>query len=145
MPKLLTTYLMYTYDDGSVILKPLYQEGDELDLSQCSNSIRQIVMVLYEVCKSTTRSGIRRKVNEGINAVASKENITISSVNSKITRKLGLSMEKFKDILTDYLVGNSTELEDILKGACVARTKAADEAAINQIIDIISKSNYRSK
>ena len=143
MAKLLTTYLMYTYDDGSVVLKPVHQAGNELDLSQCSSSIKQIVMVLYEICKSTTKSGIRKKVSEAINSVASKENITNSSVHAKITRKLGLSMESFKDVVEDYFIGESTELEDILRGACVARTKAADEAAISQILKIISQYEYK--
>nr|WP_294489872.1 hypothetical protein [uncultured Anaerosporobacter sp.] len=140
MAKLLMTYLMYTYDDGSVAVKPIQNTKNELDLSQCSNSIRQIVMVLYNICKSTTNSGIRKKVSESISVVASNENITNSSVHAKITRKLGLSMEKFKDIVEEYFAGKSTELESILRGACVARTKTADEAAINQILDIVTES-----
>ena len=137
MEKVVAVYKMFLYNRGKVELKPVTLNNGMVDTQGASSSIRQIVKVLEHVATSNSDSGIRRKVSEAINAVAEDEGITMSSVHAKVGRKLGLSMEEFKDQVETYFTDNSGELESTLRNACVARTKAADDAAIEQLLEMI--------
>lgn len=139
MEKLVAMYTLYVYDSGKVELKPIVSHTGQINTNGASNSIRQIVKVLEHVARSDSNSGIRRKVSEGINAVAESEGINISSVHSKVSRKLGLPMNEFKDQVEDYFKYGTGDLEKTLRSACVARTKAADNAAIEQVIKLINE------
>jgi len=133
MANLTATYRLYVYDDGSIVLK-MDEINTNMDLSKCSSSIRQIILIMDYIIKDESKKGIRRKVSDGINSVARQEGINSSSVHAKITRKLGLSMSDFKNLVEEYFDSNFNQLDTILKNACVARTKAADNYAIDQLI-----------
>lgn len=141
MAKLVAVYTMYVYDDGKVELKEVESASNSVSTEGASSSIRQIVKVLEHVANSNSKSGIRRKVSEGINAVAESEGINSSSVHAKVLRKLELSMEEFKDMVEAYFKGEDDRLESCLRNACVARTKAADNAAIEQLFKMIAEKN----
>lgn len=131
MSKLVAQYDMFVYDDGKVVIQPKQSTNN---VNNCSNSIAQIVGVLDYVSKNALSEGIRKSVSNGINKVASDKNLTSSSVHTKCTRKLNLEMKQFKDLVETYFNGTSDELEYVLRNACVARTKQADAAAIEDLI-----------
>ena len=133
MEKLVAVYNVYVYDSGKIEFKQLSHSGN-IDTQGASSSIRQIVKVLEHVANNESKSGIRKKVSQAINAVAEEEGISIASVHAKVTRKLGLPMAEFKDSVEGYFSGNDMSLENTLREACVARTKAADNAAVEQLL-----------
>ena len=137
MSKLLKVHTMFIYDDGSVVIKESDSLG-KIDFGGCSSSMRQIAKVMEHVANDTSSSGIGKKISQGINAVAASENITQSSVHTKFTRKLGVSMSEFKALVAAYLDGASDNLLHVLRGACVARTKQADELCVNQILELLN-------
>lgn len=139
MEKLVATYMLYVYASGKVELKPIVTQTGQINTKGASNSIRQIMKVLEHVARSGNNSGIRRKVSEGIDAVAESEGINISSVHVKVSRKLGLTMKEFKDQVETYFKDGTGDLEKTLCNACVAKTKAEDNAAIEQVIKLINE------
>lgn len=139
MAKLVAVYTMYVYNNGNVDLKEVELDSNSVSTEGASSSIRQIVKVLEHVANSNSQSGIRRKVNEGINAVAKSEGINVSSVHAKVLRKLNLSMKEFKDLVEKHFESEDEQLPRVLRSACVARTKAADNAAIEQLLKMIEE------
>ena len=131
-------YKMFVYDDGKVVLKP--DMNEEIDTSQCSSSIRHIVMMLKYACENTNAGDkVSSKLSEAISMIATNDGITTPSVHAKVTRKLGVTMEQFKNIVDEYFDKKSNILEEILQGACVARTKEADKAAVKNLIDTMKR------
>lgn len=132
--KIVAQYTMYVYNTGEV--KLIKKESE--DLSECSSSIRQIIGIINHVIDNPGKH-IHYRVTAGVNHVAAQEGVRTASVHSKITKKLGLSMEKFKELLDQYLNHENSELEKILYEACVARTKQADEIAVKKLIEKTQK------
>lgn len=137
MANLLSVYNLYVYDDGSVVLRPI-SNSSRINTDGASSSIRQIVRTLELVAEGPYNKGVRRRVSQGITKTARIEGINESSVHSKMTRKLDLSMKEFKDLVENYFAGLSTELEDVLLDACVDRSKTEDESALNQLFKHIN-------
>lgn len=84
--------------------------------------------------------GIRRCVTDGIHKVAADLGINYTSVHEKFTKKLNLTMAECKDRIENYFEGRppieeSSGLEETLRHACAARTKHADAAAIELLIN----------
>ncbi len=126
--RIVAQYTMYVYNTGAVVLVKKEEE-----LSECSSSIRQIAGIINYVVDHPGKH-IHYRVTAGVNSVAAQENVRTASVHSKITKKLDLSMQEFKIMLAEYLDGTSDALEEVLRGACVARTKQADEVAVEKLI-----------
>ncbi len=136
--KLLKTYKMYVYESGRV---ELVLQTSEIDLSNCSQSVRQLSHIMEYILNHPGKH-IHCRVVEAVNDVAETERIHPSSVHSKITQKLGVSMRTFKNICQSYFDGESDDLEELLKNAIVQRKKyaSADEAAINNLIERLRSS-----
>lgn len=137
---LISRYEVFVYNNGEIEVVPFV---DDANLQKCSSSIRQIVGIIefvLEYLKQNPNNRIHFAVVSAVNHVAYVENITKQSVHTKITRKLNLSMQEFKELLKnciDEKAPEDNELVKILYGSCVARTKQADYIAVNEIIEKI--------
>ena len=138
MAKLIAVKKLYIYDDGRVDIENITYNMEKVCTEGCSSSIRQIIKVIEYVAKNSDNSDIRKNVSNGIVYVANMEGISPTSVHAKILRKLELSVEEFKDVLEEYFYEKTPRLEEILRKACVSRTKSADNAAIDNLFAIIN-------
>lgn len=140
MPEnLIARHELRIYASGKAELLPL---AVDTSFGECSSSIKQIIMIVEAVMKYYAEEGkagrhIHFAVTTAVNSVAYKLNVSNPTVYTKITRKLGISMREFKDMLKVCLDSNAPDGDEFvekLKSCCVNRTKLADEAAVNQLV-----------
>lgn len=112
-------YIIEIHDDGTIsgreiTFNKIASSLNELDNAICTDSISsrmlQILLVLHYVVERylehlhTGRLFVLRKViYEAVRKVADKLNVTVQSVNCKITKEIGLNMNEFHILVFSYL------------------------------------------
>lgn len=145
MAKLIAVKKLYIYDDGKVEVKDITYNKDEVCTDGCSSSIRQVIKVIEYVAKNLDDKDMRKSVSEGIVHVADMEGIKSVSIYTKISRKLNLSADQFKRLLEEYFYQKTPRLENLLRAACVSKTKSADNEAIDNLLKMINELDIKSK
>lgn len=112
-------YIIEIHDDGTIsgreiTFNKIASSLNELDNAICTDSISsrmlQILLVLHYVVERylehlhTGRLFILRKViSDTVKKVADELNVTVQSVNCKITKEIGLNMNEFHILVFGYL------------------------------------------
>ncbi|WMJ89265.1 hypothetical protein [Anaerocolumna sp. MB42-C2] len=137
---LIARYEVLVFNTGEIEFRPITDDGG---YTKCSSSIRQILLIVesvLEYMEDYPERNIHFAVVTAVNQVAATESVKQSTVHSKILRKLGFSMQEFKDHLRDCIDNRAPEGDvfvNTLFNSCVSRTKTADEEGVRKVVEKI--------
>lgn len=117
MSKVIAKYLIEIYDDGNFkktrldLEIPKEDNSDCIKLNDITVRMGQALMVLSNIVKSYLSDwyfgevfDLKREMKKSIDNTASYFNVSIQSVNDKITRQMeNKTMDEFRNYVEDYL------------------------------------------
>lgn len=154
MKKILSQFILTTWDDGHVTLEPykkflVNQQQNTLEdkTSGFSSRILQAISVIELTLDKLTKInqvdlGILNFVMvRSIDSVAEKSRVRPNTVRDKIGRQLGISLQEFSILLFNYYEskGINNKLKDLLLQKAGHNSLADDISFINSSFDKFAK------